>query len=261
MANSIYDFYKEEEESVDLKFRRNMYIIVRIDGHKFHKFSAEHEFHKPNDKRALDLMVDSAKQVLRTYKGDIPLAYGHSDEFSFLVRSTSSLFSRRVHKINSMILVVFATHYNTNWDRFFPNPKKYDAWFDARPIDYPYCKDVIGYFRWRQIDCHINNLYNTTLHAITGRYVKYELQPDNQVKTTPITEWIEDKTMFLQPRAATEKLSKTVSSDKHDIMFLDYKINYNNELEQFKKGTIVVDDGSSGGFDEIKHFKFLAKFD
>lgn len=282
MANSRYDFHKEEEKLTDLRFNRGSYIIVRIDGHKFHTFCVEHKFHKPNDKRALDLMVDSAKQVMRTYKGQIPLAYGHSDEFSFLIRSSSTLLSRRIFKITSMLPVIFATHYNSNWSKFFDDPargectkKKYDAWFDARPKEYANYKSVIDYFRWRQIDCHINNLYNTTLHTITGQYIRHELIPstdatlalfDNgsgdgskfQLKRTHIKEWVTEEGKFLPPREATERLSKTVSSDKHDILFLDYKINYNNELEQFKKGTIVVDtqadyDGTNPDATAIKH--------
>lgn len=292
MANSRYDFHKEEEKLTDLRFNRGSYIIIRIDGHKFHNFSAEHNFHKPNDKRALDLMIESAKQVMRAYKGQIPLAYGHSDEFSFLIRSCSSMLSRRIFKITSMLPVIFATSYNSNWDRFFNDPsqgevtkRKYDAWFDARPKEYPNYKAVIDYYRWRQIDCHINNLYNTTLHALTGRYVKHELtQLDADcsngalksqgltafengsgdgklysVKKTPITDWITEDSKFMPPREATERLSETVSSDKHDIMFLDFKINYNNELEQFKKGAIVVDtqrdyNGKNADLDAIKVF-------
>lgn len=269
MANSRYDFHKQEEQYTDLRFNRGTYIIVRIDGDKFHHFSAEHRFDKPNDKRALDLMVESAKQLMRTYKGHIPLAYGHSDEFSFMIKSSSNLLTRRVFKITSMLPVIFATYYNSNWNRFFGNPvqgevmtRKYDAWFDAKPKEYPNYRAVIDYFRWRQVDCHINNLYNTTLHAITGRYIKHELIPvessegielDNifpngsgdgksfKLKRTPIKDWITDQSQFMSSQAATQRLSGTVSSDKHDILFLQYKINYNNELEQFKKGTVIVD--------------------
>lgn len=268
MANSKLDYLKEEERSTDLRFNGDSYIVVRVDGDKFHNFCSVHNFHKPNDKRALDLMVDAAKQVLMTFKGHIPLAYGHSDEFSFLIRSTSTLLSRRVFKITSMIPVVFATRYNSRWDHYFGDPsrgdvtkREYDAWFDARPKEYANYRSVINYFRWRQIDCHINNLYNTTLHALTGRYVRHELVPVTEhdeaqeplyedgsgngkmfrLKRTPISEWIQDSSRFLSARAATDKLCHTVSADKHDILFLDHKINYNNELEQFKKGTILVD--------------------
>lgn len=286
MANSRYDFHKKDEEYTDLRFNRGTYIIVRIDGDKFHNFCSEHNFHKPNDKRALDLMVESAKHLMRTYKGHIPLAYGHSDEFNFLIRSTSNLLSRRIFKLTSMLPVVFATAYNSKWDTFFNNPnqgfvtaRKYDAWFDARPKEYPDYRAVIDYFRWRQIDCHINNLYNTCLHALTGRYIRHDLEPvapgteyksgdvftngsgDGKIytlKRTPMKIWKPDH-KFLSSREATEKLSGTVSSDKHDIMYLEHNINYNNELEQFKKGTIVVDtqkdyNGKNDDSSALKHF-------
>lgn len=248
MANSRYDYLKKREEVTDDRFYPDTYIIVRIDGDKFHKFCSEHNFHKPNDKRGLDLMVDSAKHLIRTYRKHIPLAYGHSDEFSFLIKANSDLLSRRKQKINSILPVIFATYYNSNWDRFFGNPalgevtpRKYDAWFDAKYFEFPNCNSVIDYFRWRQIDCHINNLYNTTLSALAGRYVKYEFF-EGQMTRKPITSWVTDPTDFLSTKDATDRLTGTVSADKHDILFKKYGINYNNELEQFKKGTIIVDN-------------------
>lgn len=262
MANSRYDYHKEDEKNTDLKFNRGTYIIVRIDGEKFHQFSDTHNFHKPNDKRALDLMIESAKQVMRTYKGHIPLAYGHSDEFSFLIKSTSNMLSRRLFKITSVLASIFTAAYNSNWDKFFKNPllgeitdKTCSAHFDARPKEYPNYRAVIDYFRWRQVDCHINNLYNTSLHALTGRYINYKLDGSRQ----PITEWIQDKSSFLSSRDATEKLSGTVSSEKHDLLYLQCKINYNNELEQFKKGSVIVDtqdnfNGKNPNLDAIKVF-------
>lgn len=220
------------------RFLSNTYIIIRVDGYKFHNYTSEHNFDKPNDKRALDLMAEAARHVIILFKGDISLAYGHSDEFSFLLNSSSDIYNRRREKIISMITSAFTAYYNSNWHQYFDIPQKIPALFDARTDQYPRYKDVIDYFRWRQIDCHINNLYNTTLHAMTGRYVKHEVCQNGDVKKTLITDWIQDR--FLPAKEATERLSGTVSSDKHDIMFLEYGINYNNELEQFKKGTILV---------------------
>lgn len=237
MANSRLDYFKEQEKLNNLRFLLNTYIVIRVDGCKFHSYSSEHNFDKPNDKRALDLMAEAARQVILMFKGDISLAYGHSDEFSFLLNASSNIYNRRKEKIISMITSVFTAYYNSKWDQYFDIPQKIPAFFDARADEYPRYKDVIDYFRWRQIDCHINNLYNTTLHAMTGRYVRHEPCQDT-VKKTPITDWVQDK--FVSAKEATERLSGTVSADKHDIMFLEYKINYNNELEQFKKGTILM---------------------
>lgn len=273
MANSKYDYHNAKELATESRFNEDTYLIVRIDGEKFHKFCPEHNFHKPNDKRGLDLMVEAAKCLMREFKGHIPLAYGHSDEFSFMIRSTSNLLSRRIQKLTSVLTSVFGAHYNDNFDKFFLYRQKHSARFDARIKEYANCKTVIEYFRWRQVDCHVNNLYNTTLHALTGRYRRHELIPcDNmdssdrklfengsgdgklyELRITPITEWIPDKSKFFSSKDATDKLSGTVSSQKQDIMFLDYKINYNNELEQFKKGTVVVDTNNDN-LDSIKHF-------
>lgn len=39
---------------------------------------------------------------------------------------------------------------------------------------------------------------------------------------------------------ANEKLKGTVSSDKNEMLFHDFGINYNNELPIFRKGTILL---------------------
>ena len=38
--------------------------------------------------------------------------------------------------------------------------------FDGRAVMLPSEKGVRDYFAWRQVDCHINNLYNTTFWAL-----------------------------------------------------------------------------------------------
>jgi hypothetical protein len=43
-------------------------------------------------------------------------------------------------------------------------------------------------------------------------------------------------------REAEQKLKGTVSSDKNEILFKDFGINYNKEPECFKKGTILYRD-------------------
>jgi len=58
------------------------FMVFRLDGHSFHRFSDEHGFVKPNDERALKLMDHAAQDVMVEYK-DIVLAFGESDEFRF----------------------------------------------------------------------------------------------------------------------------------------------------------------------------------
>lgn len=235
-----------------LQFRDENYVIFRIDGDKFHNFSDAHNFHKPNDKRALDLMVAAAKQVILFFQGDIPLAYGQSDEFSFLMKSSSAVPSRDIIQITSILSAIFTASYNRLWTEYFEDPSQGDvtnmhhpAWFDGKAKEYPNYLSVINYFKWRQVDCHINNLYNTTLHALSGKYMRHELEQSDQepstwsLRKTPISNFI-DKSQFISAKEATARLSGTVSSDKHEILFKQFHINYNNEIEQFKKGTTLL---------------------
>ncbi|KAK6949259.1 Glucose-responsive transcription factor [Daldinia eschscholtzii] len=68
---------------------------------------------------------------------------------------------------------------------------------------------------WRQVDCHINNLYNTTFWSLV------QLPPKMDAKD------------------AEQLLSGTLAADKHEILFSRFKINYNNEPEIFKKGSVI----------------------
>jgi tRNA(His) guanylyltransferase len=38
--------------------------------------------------------------------------------------------------------------------------------FDARIVLYPSVNNLKDYFRWRYVDCHVNNLYNTVFWAL-----------------------------------------------------------------------------------------------
>jgi tRNA(His) guanylyltransferase len=66
----------------------------------------------------------------------------------------------------------------------------------------------------RSLPGHINNLYNTTFWAMVQKG-------------------------GLDGTAAEEELKGTVSSDKNEILFSRYGINYNNEPEMFRKGSAV----------------------
>lgn len=45
------------------------------------RFSAAHNFAKPNDAAALELMNCAARQVCSELRGDVVMAFGESDEY------------------------------------------------------------------------------------------------------------------------------------------------------------------------------------
>ncbi|CAH8546048.1 unnamed protein product [Schistosoma haematobium] len=159
MAKSIYEYVRNFE--IMDPCLPSTWIVVRLDGQGFHKFTAKHNFIKPNDTRGLSLSVRAAERVMQQQK-EIVLAYGQSDEFSFVFKKCTEVFNRRASKISSTVVSLFTSSYVFEWPKYFPDtPLLYPPAFDSRVILYPTNKTLRDYLSWRQVDCHINNLYNT----------------------------------------------------------------------------------------------------
>lgn len=211
MANSQYEYVKQYERDVYLL--PDTYIIIRVDGKGFHKLSEFYGFEKPNDLRAIEIMNKAAYNVMNQFN-DIIMAYGDSDEYSFCIRKQCELYERRELKLVSIIGSSFTSYYLYEFNKVFSAQAKMLPMFDSRAVIYPNLSVVKDYFRWRQVDCHINNLYNTSFWKLI------------QVKG-------------MTNQEAENALLGTVSSDKNEILF-QLGVNYNNEPEIFKKGTIFV---------------------
>lgn len=214
MANSRFEYVKLfERENFLLP---QTYIVIRVDGKGFHKFSEEYAFEKPNDLRALAVMNRAARALTEQFP-DVQLAYGDSDEYSFLLRKLCDLFERREMKLNTTFASFMLVHYLMQWNAEFPEkpirPERLPT-FDARAVVYPNLQVIRDYFAWRQVDCHINNLYNTSFWGL--------------VKTGMLG------------REAENALLGTLASDKNEILFSRCGINYNDEPDIFKKGTVIV---------------------
>ncbi|KAM7188749.1 tRNA guanylyltransferase [Naviculisporaceae sp. PSN 640] len=216
MANSKFEYVKSFEQPDHLM--PNTWIVVRLDGRGFTKFANKYGFEKPNDKRALDLMNGAARAVV-TEIPDITIAYGVSDEYSFVFHKLTTLFERRSGKIVSTVVSTFTAYYIHYWSTYFtetplspPLPS-----FDGRAVCYPSIQNLRDYMSWRQVDCHINNLYNTTFWALIQQGGKDNIE-------------------------AEQILKGTLSADKNEILFSQFSINYNNEPEIFKKGSVIFRD-------------------
>ncbi|KAK8807841.1 hypothetical protein WA158_007370 [Blastocystis sp. Blastoise] len=212
MANTRFQYVKHFEE--DERVLRNTYFVVRIDGKGFHKFTQEHNFDKPNDKNALMLMNRVAYEIFKGY-GDIIFAIGESDEYSFIFRRNTDLFQRRREKILTTIVSQFSSYYVFYWPEYMKEkPLLYPPSFDGRVVIYPSPENIRDYIGWRQADTHINNLYNTSFWALVLQGKKTEKEAENILKGT-------------------------LSKDKNELLFTQFGINYNNEGEMFKKGSVL----------------------
>lgn len=159
MAKSKFEYVREFES--EIKCLPNSWIVIRLDGKGFHKFSDCHNFEKPNDKRALDLMTKAAACVFDDLN-DICLAFGHSDEYSFVLKKNTLNYNRRHDKLLSLVTSVFSSAYVLHWSDYFDSVKlQYPPSFDGRIILYPTNENLRDYISWRQADVHVNNLHNT----------------------------------------------------------------------------------------------------
>ncbi|CAI6339880.1 unnamed protein product [Periconia digitata] len=218
MANSRYGYVRAYEQPDILL--PNTYIVVRIDGRGFTKLTARYNFVKPNDVRALHLMNAAAEAVMKELP-DLVLAYGQSDEYSFVFPKDCQLFERRASKLTTTIVSTFTANYVFAWSTYFPDTPLTPPLpsFDGRAVCYPSEVNLRDYLSWRQVDCHINNLFNTTFWALVQKG-------------------------GMERRAAEEELAGTVAADKNEILFSRFGINYNNEPEIFKKGSVLYRDFS-----------------
>lgn len=193
------------------------WIVVRIDGKGFHKFSEKHNFAKPNDDRSIELMNKAALKVMQEFP-DIVLSYGQSDEYSFVIDRYSKIFDREGNKIMSSIVSLFAAMYVYNWHSVFGNVTlQYSPAFDARVVLYPNNSCLRDYLSWRQADCHINNMYNTCF-------------------------WILVQSGNYSRKKAEERLRGTYSKDKRSILMNEFERDYDLEDAHYRKGTVMLRD-------------------
>ncbi|WAR21882.1 THG1-like protein [Mya arenaria] len=229
MAKSKFEYVKQFE--TEDRLLPNCWIVVRIDGKGFHRFSEQHNYIKPNDDRALDLMSKAAETVMEEFK-DIVLGYGQSDEYSFVFKKSTNVYNRRASKLATNVVSLFASSFVYFWPRYFGTQMmQYPPAFDSRTVIYPTDKNLRDYLSWRQADCHINNLYNTCFWKL-----------------------IQEK--GLTPAQSQERLKGTMSSDKNELLYKEFEINYNNLSALHRKGTIIIrtpkQDQENGDLDILK---------
>ena len=212
MAHSYYQYVRSFE--IPDPCLPNCWPVVRIDGKNFHRFTQLHNFKKPNDERALGLMNKAAKTVMEMLC-DIMISYGQSDEYSFVFKKSTKTYNRRSSKLSSVVVSHFSSAFVFHWKDFFKDePLQYPPAFDARVVLYPTDKNLRDYLSWRQVDCHVNNLYNTTFWALVES--------------------------GMTPNDAQVKLKGTVSGDKNEILFSQFNINYNDLPQIYRKGSVIV---------------------
>uniref|UniRef100_A0A1D1ZGH3 tRNA(His) guanylyltransferase n=1 Tax=Anthurium amnicola TaxID=1678845 RepID=A0A1D1ZGH3_9ARAE len=124
---------------------------------------------------------------------------------------------RQESKILSLSVSFFTSVYVMKWKEFFPTQElMYPPAFDGRVICYPRVKIMRDYLKWRQADCHVNNQFNTCFWML--------------VKSG-------------KTKAQAQKLLEgTQASEKNELLFQQFGINYSMLPAMFRKGSCVFRD-------------------
>nr|XP_027078826.1 tRNA(His) guanylyltransferase 1-like isoform X2 [Coffea arabica] len=209
MANSKYEYVKSFEVQDEIMLPN--LIVVRVDGRDFNRFSEVHEFEKPNDERALNLMNACAFAVLEEFP-DIVFAYGFSDEYSFIFKKDTKFYQRRASKINSLVVSFFTSVYITKWKEFFlQKDLMFHPSFKSRVICCATMEVLQTYILWRQRACHLENLFNTCFWKLIG--------------------------CGKSQKEAKEMLEGTQKQEKNEILFQQFGVNYKDLPSIFRQGS------------------------
>lgn len=185
-----------------LKALPGAWLVVRVDGHSFSRFTSLH-YKKPFDTTLHGLMVETATKVMTQLHGSY--AYTESDEISVLFKPDWDYFDREVEKIVSISASIAAA--------VFTHASGKLAHFDSRVWLGATKQQVIDYFRWRQADAERCGL-NTWCY--------WTLRNDG-----------------MSVAQATATLARKTVSDKNELLF-QHGINYNDLPVWQRRGTGIV---------------------
>ncbi len=172
---------KEYEGVYKYKLTPRSYVIIRLDGKNFSKYTSKLE--KPFDTDLSDAMNETAKALCDEF--NCKFAYTQSDEISLVITDIGNLDAEMVHggsiqKLCSLTASVATAKFNEVRNKQFLSyaddndiydmvekgfPKQ--AYFDSRVFIVPNEMEVMNHMVWRQQDATRNSV-SMAAHALLG---------------------------------------------------------------------------------------------
>lgn len=224
------------EDRMRYMLPRRTYTIIRVDGRSFKRYT--NRFVKPYDELLARVLLDATVWSFKELGAK--LAYQQSDEASFLLTDfakpeTCALFDGNVQKLASIAASMFTGYFVGAVSQLppayfppasYPSPRAYvcpsEKWpmaqFDARVFVIPDPVEVYNYFVWRQKDCMRNSVLGSARRHFGPK--------------------------------AIHGLDVDTLKDK----LADSDVDWCNEPDEFRLGTVVSDPGASGTSLDV--FKF-----
>lgn len=214
--NTFEKRMRELEYFHGLRALPGAWIVVRVDGHSFSRFTAA-RYQKPFDETLHEQMVATASALLTQLQGSY--AFTESDEISVLLRPQWDLFDREVEKVVS----ISASIAGSSFTLAAQTAVNFDSriWLGATK------QQVVDYFRWRQADAERCGL---------NAWCYWTLRGDGQ-----------------SVAQATAALERKGVGDKNELLF-QRGINYNNLPAWQRRGTgIAWEVYEKVGYNPVAH--------
>lgn len=139
------------EQTFDVK-ENAPYLIVRLDGKGFSKFTKEN-YAKPFDYNFLEQMLATTKFLMTKSGYDVIAAYTQSDEISLVIKGGEKLpYQGKIRKLLSILAGMASA--------MFTKESGHIAVFDARYRTANTLEEIVDYVEWRSSDSIRNCLNN-----------------------------------------------------------------------------------------------------
>ena len=203
-----------EMELVGRKFMPLLPVVARLDGKCFSKFTEG--LKRPFDKRLSDLMVDTAKHLVK--ESGAVCGYTQSDEITLAWCSSSVksqiYFDGRIQKMISVLAATASVFFNKELPTRIPEKVGRMPVFDCRAWQMPNLYEATNAFLWREFDATKNSIAMAASHyyeheELMGKHSgeKQEMLFRKGVNWNDYPDFFK-RGSFVQPVTKTEKFSK-----------------------------------------------------
>ncbi len=152
----------------------NQYVLMRLDGRAFSKFTKRF-FNKPFDEKFTQFMNETMLYLVDDISGCVA-GYTQSDEITLLLtdkknKGQEGWFNYRLDKMCSIAASMATAYFNHNFCAYLDNTYYADKYpfpvFDCRIWQVPNDAEVKNVFLWRQRDCIRNSIlqYSQSIYS------------------------------------------------------------------------------------------------
>lgn len=248
------DIGNRMKENYENRYRfsltRRIPVIIRLDGKSFHSFTKG--FRRPFDELLYRTMTRTGLELVKNIQGS-KIAYIQSDEISILLTdydklTTSAYFDYNINKVNSVTSSMATLYFNRIFreeiDRFSDNIYNEELKLRNRPIIEQYEFYQSEYIK------ELNNLYQIYKSRVDSAIFDCRCFNIPESEVTNYFIWRQlDATrnsieMFGQKYYKPNQLKGVSCNQIQEMLFKEYKINWNDNPAYIKRGSSVIRDES-----------------